>query len=154
FSLFSHIPSGRSYLPEFRMAEPSMTIIFMMIGAPLAYVLLMCGKKKRSVKETKIAPKSDNDSSFLCENCKELHRGMTGDYYCNAPKKDDPADKPVEELDAVALVEAIEKGLTRPQKDDESIDDHKTDWGKTQPAGKETTGTEKKTEGTLQLKKN
>ncbi|GMT18226.1 hypothetical protein PFISCL1PPCAC_9523, partial [Pristionchus fissidentatus] len=44
-------------------------------------------------------------------------------------KKDEAADMPMPESDALALVAAIKKGLVRPQKDDESIDDHKTDWG-------------------------
>ncbi|GMT13592.1 hypothetical protein PFISCL1PPCAC_4889, partial [Pristionchus fissidentatus] len=68
--------------------------------------------------------------------------------------KDAPADKPMPELDALALVAAIEKGLVRSQRDDESIDDHKTDWGKTQMTGKVgDTGPDKGTEGGLQWKK-
>ncbi|GMT13998.1 hypothetical protein PFISCL1PPCAC_5295, partial [Pristionchus fissidentatus] len=150
--------------PEFRMADSSMALIPLLALVPLVISLVLCGKKKELVKEPKKRERpppvfcpcglEQTDATHVCQNesleykwaiIHDEKRREEDENKKNEQtkkkeepekKKEDSVDNPMPEADALELVEAIEKGLVRPQKDDESIDDHKTDWGKTQMTGK------------------
>ncbi|GMT13994.1 hypothetical protein PFISCL1PPCAC_5291, partial [Pristionchus fissidentatus] len=149
---------------EFRMSDSSMALIPLLALVPLVVSMVLCGKKKEIVKKEEKKPVRYPGRFGDCpDNGETVDDGTKSDWgksykdrimMKTAIEKTEPADNPMPEADALELVEAIKKGLVRPQKDDESIDDHKTDWGKTQMTGKVgQTGPGTGTEGGLQWKK-